>query len=99
MVQLSFLSLVLAATSVVALDLIVPPPCTLLPPAPPHPTPATPIPVGKRDPKGLDALAQRKRRYFGVAFDVFRMGDAAYTQLVLSQVCPSISTYTVTNLV
>ncbi|CCA70425.1 probable endo-1,4-beta-xylanase [Serendipita indica DSM 11827] len=81
MVQLSFLSLVLAATSAVALELFVPEPCTFTA----TPTPTTSIPVGKRDPKGLDALAQRKRRYFGVAFDVNRMSDAAYTQLILAQ--------------
>jgi hypothetical protein len=49
------------------------------------------IPTAHRNPKGLDALAQRKHIHFGVAFDVNRIVDADYTQLVLSEV--SISYY------
>lgn len=50
------------------------------------PTPTSAYPIGRRAPKGLGALAERKRRYFGVAWDVNRAVDSDYTQLVLAQV-------------
>ncbi|KIM31617.1 glycoside hydrolase family 10 protein [Serendipita vermifera MAFF 305830] len=49
------------------------------------PTPTSAYPIGRRAPKGLGALAERKRRYFGVAWDVNRAVDSDYTQLVLAQ--------------
>lgn len=74
--------LTVSASLVNALNIIVPTPCTY-----DQHSVATgfPIPVGHRDPHGLDALAERKRRYFGCAFDVDRMSDTNYTQLVLAQ--------------
>jgi hypothetical protein len=84
----TLVSFVLAATALsgVYADRPGPPP----PPTPctTHtPSPTISVPVVKRDPKGLDALAQRKGgRYFGVAWDSYYMSDTNYTQLVLSQV-------------
>ncbi|KAG8759390.1 hypothetical protein FRC14_006054 [Serendipita sp. 396] len=75
------LSVALAATSVLASPLI-PTPCASSTTAP---TPTTSIPVGKRDPKGLDSLAKRKKRFVGCAYDVYHISDVDYTQLVLAQ--------------
>ncbi|KAG8805131.1 hypothetical protein FRC17_005713 [Serendipita sp. 399] len=72
-------SLAVAVTSVLARP---PPPCTSSTAAP---APTSSVPVGKRDPKGLDALAQRKKRFFGCAFDHYHIPDQPYTQLVLAQ--------------
>lgn len=49
----------------------------------PQPDPS--VPVGRRDPHGLDALARRRWRYFGVAWDVYHVENTDYTQLVLAQ--------------
>ncbi|KAG8806643.1 hypothetical protein FRC19_007129 [Serendipita sp. 401] len=76
------LSVALAATSVLASPLI-PTPCGSS--STTAPTPTTSIPVGKRDPKGLDSLAKRKKRFVGCAYDVYHISDVDYTQLVLAQ--------------
>jgi len=79
-----FSTAILTASAVLvnALSIHIGDPC----PFEPHPShDAFPIPVGHHDPRGLDALAERKHRYFGCAFDVNRMSDANYTQLVLAQ--------------
>lgn len=81
----TLLTLVAAAISVSATPVVVrSTPCTTTG----HATPTSAYPLGKRAPKGLGALAERKHRYFGVAWDVNRAVDEAYTQLVLAQVWP-----------
>ncbi|PVF98621.1 putative endo-1,4-beta-xylanase [Serendipita vermifera] len=82
----TLVSFILAATALSGVNAAPPTPPTPPTPCTTHvPQPTISVPTGKRDPKGLDALAQRKNRYFGVAYDVNHIPDTNYTQLVLAQ--------------